>query len=478
MMTRLAPLAAICGVLYFSGGASGAFVLLDNFEAYSPGLIAPQSGWWYSSSDYGSVAVDPADATNRVLVQGSTGDQYIRFYDGTELVPNGSTGTLFFRVYAPAGAHNGIGLSPKTNSTTWADGNPILRVGENASNQSFFGFDENVGTYQTLSTQTKSQAWYNVWMVADNATRTTAFYIQSDDDATFATQTQIGGQYDLKFRDEAGYGDLLSIFFRTANTGQGVLYFDDVHVDSTAENLSKPKLGGPFVAYREIFPYTGTVASSITGWNSRWGASASEVNRQEIANVDGSPTDVLWINSNPDAGWKTDKGYLVTHPGSGSYSAHPVLHWTEEYTVDRSRLDVLGVQWYQNNNLPTNSANDATRVALRIEDDWFVSEQTFSNTTAAWTLMELKDFGTANWLELDFDPGDSPGLGLLALGGPAPFLPRGNITGFGLFVDNATVTHRIDSFTILAIPEPGSALLLAVAALCVALGLPRRRRRG
>lgn len=465
-MSRFSFAAVLCGTLGFAGYAPGAFVLLDGFDGYNLGNLAPQSaGWWDTSTgSHATVGLDPTSPNNQVLVQGDGGDQWIRFNDGLNLVPDGSVGTFFFQVYAPGGAHNGIGLSPAAAADNWSHGKPILRIGEDASNQKFFG--RNGNSYTLMTDQTQAGAWYNVWMVADNtANRQASYYIQSDDDPTFATQTEIGS--DLAFRNNVPDGDLLSVFFRSAGTGTGTLYFDNFQIDSTGENLATPDLRNAMVAYREIFPNPSTAADlplSTAGWNSRWGDSAANVPRQEVARANGSPADAVPISSDP-ANDGMAIGYLVTHPG-GSYNSDPVLHWTDEFTIDRGYWSMYEAQWRQRNT----SAGDATQVAVRIEDDWFVSEQSFSNASAgSWDLMRL-NFGRASWLELDFEP-DS----LLALGDPASLPAIGDITAFGLFVDNAVDTHRIDSFTIFAVPEPTSAVLLVVAGLCLALG--RRRRR-
>ncbi|MDY0170366.1 MAG: hypothetical protein RBS80_27725 [Thermoguttaceae bacterium] len=458
-----------------SSNAWGTFVLLDNFEGYNTGAIAPQSGWWNAElNSAATVAVDPTSVGNNVLVQGSAGNRWIHFNDGMSLVPNGSVGTLFFRMCVPETAHNAISLSQVQEPKEWADGRSILRIGETTSTRDLWAWSGS--GYTSLSHQLQADTWYNVWMVADNTTnRAASYYIQSDDDPALAAQTLLGSN--LGFRGAAPYDDLVSVFFRTGSPGAGDVYFDDLFIDSTGVNLATPDVREA-VVYREIFPNVSSANDlnlSTAGWNSRWGESAANVQVQQVARALGSPTNLLPFNSNPIDNWVTDYGYLVTHPGSDSYNhgtgGDPVLHWTEEYTVDRSYLNVREIQWRQRNNLPDDVADDAMRVAVRIEDDWFVSEQTFSNTTTSWTPMQL-NFGRATWLELEFDPGS-----ILELGAAAPFLPDGNITAFGLFADNATVTHRIDSFTILAIPEPGSAVLLAVAGLCAAWWLPRRRRR-
>lgn len=458
--------------------ARAALVLLDSFEAYSTGAIAPQSGGWWSTSAaaQATVGVDPTDPGNQVLVQGDGADQWIRFNNGAGLVSEGSMGTLFFRVYAPGGAHAGVALSPVSNATAWTDGKSILRIGETASNQRFYGIND--GTYQLLTDKTQSGAWYNVWMVVDNQARQHAYYVQSDDDPDFASQTLVGPALGdagaLKFRQSVPDGSLTSILLRTGGAGQGVLYFDDFYIDGAAVNLAKPHPAEPIVVYREVFPNisdANDLPLSTAAWNSRWGGEAANVPIQQVARAAGSPTDALPVNSAPIEHWVTDYGYLVTHPGAGSYNGDPVLHWTEEYTIARPYLEVVEVEWRQRNNSP----DDAARVAVRVGDDWFVSAQTFSNASSTvWALMRLK-FGAATWLELDFAPGS-----VLALGGPA-VLPGGDITGLGLFVDHASNTHRIDSFTILgalAVPEPSSVALSAAGGLCVALvGVLRRRRR-
>ena len=150
-----------------------------------------------------------------------------------------------------------------------------------------------------------------------------------------------------------------------------------------------------------------------------------------------------------------------------------VLMWTNEYLVDRELNSITSIQYQQGN-----SANaDATRVAIRIDSNWYVSttetrntgyENAFANNALNVTL----PFSTAAsaWSNLTLNPGTSLAIGL-ALSNP---LPTGNITAFGLYTDSVTRTVRFDTFTINAnpIPEP-----TAFAALSAAVLVVLRRRR-
>ncbi len=111
------------------------------------------------------------------------------------------------------------------------------------------------------------------------------------------------------------------------------------------------------------------------------------------------------------------------------------------------------------------------RVAIKIGDDWFASNATFSSpTNGNWESKSLAFTTTAvDWLQLTFTPGSTLSLGAAAVSDLTGFA-----TEFGVYYQkgNNTGTVRLDNFEINAIPEPASLALIGLAALCL---LPRRR---
>ena len=154
-----------------------------------------------------------------------------------------------------------------------------------------------------------------------------------------------------------------------------------------------------------------------------------------------------------------------------------VLMWTDEYAVDRDLNSITSIQYQQGNS----SNADATRVAIRIGTNWYVSTTETSNnwpTTGGSGLFfgnalnVTLPFSTAAsaWSNLTFTPGTSLAIGAALV----DERPSGNITALGLYTASVTNLIRFDNFTINAnpIPEP-----TAFAALSAAVLVVLRRRR-
>jgi len=176
-------------------------------------------------------------------------------------------------------------------------------------------------------------------------------------------------------------------------------------------------------------------------------------------------------------------GYLNNYGGPTTTDGY--LYWTEELasllaadvTLDPDAVDLISFDTGQS------SAAYVSRVALRIDDQWFVSADfdnpagtsafTHSGGSGTWQTNVL-NFGAAEWAALAFEPGTT-----LLMGTTEVSLPAGRITAFGIYQDAFThyVNARFDNFTILGtlkVPEPGSLVLLGLGGL----GLLLWRRRG
>jgi len=187
-----------------------------------------------------------------------------------------------------------------------------------------------------------------------------------------------------------------------------------------------------------------------------------------IPNINGRPTN----QSNVNAGYSPSDSvghvsFDVVYPKNGT----DVIIWTDEYTVDTSSWNISEVSWYQ-----AECYNDASHLAVRIGQNWYVSVQTWSvpggnpirffdpdvssKCTFVWTTEADK------WRELNFVPGSSLVLGDVL----DSELPQGDITAFGVFVEQerkVCAWTQIDTFTILGtpVPEPTSLVLLGLTSL-------------
>lgn len=236
----------------------------------------------------------------------------------------------------------------------------------------------------------------------------------------------------------------------------------------------------PTVIYREIFPNGTSPLVNIsatsnpthwdsTGWDSYQGNSGTRM-------TGGAATTTGWyipvnkldqrvgiatvgINSNPCC--STDVGHYILW--TAKPPGNQVLLFTEEYTVDRNIWDVTKIEWWQTFTAPVS----AVRVALKIGDDWYASDQSFATATSS--VPHSLPFESALWRPLTFSPGSE-----LTLGSSTGALPStGDITAFGHYVDAWNGHVRLDTYEIWAVPEPSGLTLLSLPLV----GLLFRRRR-
>ena len=128
--------------------------------------------------------------------------------------------------------------------------------------------------YEAISGLVES-TWYKLWIVADNTSTAGTFkvYLQSDADPNFATQTQVAiassGVDVFDFRNN-GPTAIVNVYFRTGGSAQGgsELLYDDVYLNSAAEDLTDPtvligdvNLSGE-VNFDDIAPFIGILSST------------------------------------------------------------------------------------------------------------------------------------------------------------------------------------------------------------------------
>ena len=197
------------------------------------------------------------------------------------------------------------------------------------------------------------------------------------------------------------------------------------------------------VLYQETFdnPTGSDQPLSTAGWKIHWGGDGEQI-------PDGAGGAVLSMY-----------GFAIDLSGNtGNF-----LYWTEEFSFSLDSHAVTRVTWDNNAN-----QSDAVRFAMQIDDDWYVSDDSFAKGPG-----DL-DFLNTTWQPLLFEPGEmlerpgtTTGLSILELGGT-------RVTAFGLY-DDYGVRHRLDNVTIYAaIPEPSTGLLALFG--LAAFGLLRRRR--
>jgi len=254
-MNHLLPTAlgvALAAATAVAPAGHAAFTSIDDFEALTPGTLNGQGDWLATTADPGDglavVATDPADGTNQVL-RTDGGAVAISNNSASLLLADGTTGTLFMRIRfgnTDPQLRTGVGMTELTD--TWEGvGNAFddfrarIQMHEDDGNgrlQTTFGA---AGTDQTLTTAVDQNTWYNLWFVIDNNADTTTLYLQSDDDADFASQTLLNGGDSPYAFDNGPVADALRSLIIVAGGGNdSETFYDDIFFDASGENLVNP----------------------------------------------------------------------------------------------------------------------------------------------------------------------------------------------------------------------------------------------
>ena len=238
-------------VLAFGNAASG-FARIDNFEGRAIGPIIFQ-GDWLGMFPREQVVLDPTtfaegNPTNKVLrVQSANQSLSI-----PALIPQGATGTLFFRAASTTWSREllylGLSDQPCYGRATVFDfeAQVVRNTGNNLANPRLGVFDAGV-TYTNL-TAFASDVWYRIWVVADNSADTWKLYIQGGP-LTTPTLVAHDSISTFGFRNGAASNDLIRFLVWTSsmtvqNPPNGAFWLDDIYL-AAGENLSDPTIPPP-----------------------------------------------------------------------------------------------------------------------------------------------------------------------------------------------------------------------------------------
>ncbi len=253
------PLAA--AFMMVASSAQAQWVLLEDFQGYTDGdlvvdLTTPNVGagaTWDgipTQPNQHFFATDPDCAENGVMrigvspTPGNNGNAVTRaqINDSANYIAAGDTGTVFYRFRVPVAAtgtlDHVVGLTDNPTIGNFNFKSGLRNIGNN-------DFDiRDGGGYENIIQGLADNTWYNFWMVTTNTNPGTfRCYIQSDDDPTFATQTELIGDDPWDYRIN-GDTDIINVYFRGAANAGGVagndLYFDDIYINSSASDLTKP----------------------------------------------------------------------------------------------------------------------------------------------------------------------------------------------------------------------------------------------
>ena len=223
------------------------------------------------------------------------------------------------------------------------------------------------------------------------------------------------------------------------------------------------------VIYNEQFDNStgSSVAVNTIGWSSYLGSTASNISTQINATVISSAT------GNPTADGTGYFGFI----GTGTFPAHT---GTLAFVTTFSALDIAGstITWTMANG----STAPVIQLLIQVNGNWYVSNQTFSNSTTyasistptTASILQTLNFSTqaSDWSAFTLTPWSSMSVGSVL----SSDLSSSSITGIGFYLSNAAdATVRLDSLTV-TVPEPGTIALLGVCLLVLGARTIKRSR--
>ncbi|BCX46888.1 carbohydrate binding protein, cbp35A [Haloferula helveola] len=228
------------------------FQLVENFEG--PGMVIGNTfdgvNGWTANQPGVLVADEPIAGGDQIgsieSFDGSGSYAVFKSLSDLDLQVLGdgvnSTGTLFFQLYCTTDQVNhSVGLSDVDSPTTFSDfeTQAVVFNGEIIRARDAAAFDD-VGAYA-------AGEWYNVWIVANNATDEMTLYWETPVGETGQVQLQ-DGTLDGVFSFRNGTTEALRTLLIVSADGAGnnqPIYIDNIYIDPTAENLTTPAAAKP-----------------------------------------------------------------------------------------------------------------------------------------------------------------------------------------------------------------------------------------
>ncbi|MCC5829894.1 MAG: PEP-CTERM sorting domain-containing protein [Phycisphaeraceae bacterium] len=230
--------------------ASGAFILVDDFENRDPGAIGGQGNWASNSATYAvSPTPDPVGSSQSLLT-GSGAFDFAANNDPNLLIAEGSDATVFLRYRVNSSIGHGEGQFGISHLAAPGGGNfndfKVQIDGGNVNTEDgTFRFRLNDGgTFRNISLAGSEEAetrfdvdkWYNIWIYVDNSSSSYQVFINEGFNVGNPTQLVFWDgdveKTSFTYRGGAFNGDLQSLLFR-----RGDYYVDDIYI-SPSLNLS------------------------------------------------------------------------------------------------------------------------------------------------------------------------------------------------------------------------------------------------
>ena len=213
-------------------------VLVDDFNSYSAGTVDTVTLNWkgIASPALAVVRSDPLDGQNMVLgvTESGANNGVYGILSGDAIIPNGSTKTVFLRIFTPASSttvpNTAFGLIdldvPPANC--WGSISTFVRI-NNGAIQARNGSAAVWGPTRPVAANT----WHNVWIVTNHAAKTFELYVNEGSEGA-TTADQVGGTYAFR----AVHNNALDRFVTQAQ-GTTQIMFDDFYVRDGSD-LSNP----------------------------------------------------------------------------------------------------------------------------------------------------------------------------------------------------------------------------------------------
>jgi len=227
----------VCGV----SQAQAAYSLVDDFESYSTGKLRDdvtgstvgEGGIWEEvTNGTGFAEIQNDGSTNHLAVGWNSG--FRGAYADVTDIPDGGAATYYLRVRTGDDTPDAsFGLSDLT-APTGAFGDfeaqvAIVDDGDGGNGQ-FKLIARNGGGFEDLATGLVVDTWYDIWIVADNATDTYDVFFDTNVGNPDALGSLVGN--DLAFRN--GTTDALATLFTLAGSSDFSLNVDNVYYNPDA----------------------------------------------------------------------------------------------------------------------------------------------------------------------------------------------------------------------------------------------------
>jgi hypothetical protein len=214
-----------------------AFRLIENFEQHVFGSDpSSTNGWVKRSITSGLIVSNETGQAAQLLATGNAG--YNKRL-GANSIPDGQTGTLFFRMRSYA--ETNLNFAAYLTDWNWASGNWWDHDNAGIFSRSDLGDGSAVRPQWDAgpTTDIAVLTWYNVWVVANNSAKTFDLYISRNFSPATGGPSSMTVATGIPFQNSTTDLNYFMFLGTTITAGQGAL-IDDIYI-AQGVNLQLPK---------------------------------------------------------------------------------------------------------------------------------------------------------------------------------------------------------------------------------------------